>query len=109
MTGYATPGSGPHTGPATRNAPGGSDASAAVLPLEGSSTPMPALDAYAIRPCESAPATGVGVRDATGVELLAHAAKRSTPSAAIEARTSLPFMESRSLTGITRDRFRSLL
>src|SRR5436309_2418460 len=110
MTGYATPGSGPQTGPATRNAPGGSEASVAVLPFDGSSTPMPPFEAYAISPTARAPATGVGVCDATGAELLPpHAAMRSAPNAGIQARRSLPVMESRSLTGITPDRFRPLL
>src|SRR5476651_2659423 len=50
-TGYATPGAGPQTGPATRKAPpAGSGARIVALPVAGSSTPTPWSATYAINP-----------------------------------------------------------
>src|SRR5581483_3927201 len=109
MTGYARPGACAHTGPAMRNAPGGSVTIGAVLPVCGSRTPMPALDPYAMSPRDSAPATGDGVWEATGVVLVAHAPRTTAMTSASGARNNLPAMESGSLTWVTADGFRSLL
>src|SRR5438093_642473 len=73
-----SPGAGPQTGPATRNAPpAGSGATIVDFPLVGSSTPMPAAAANAINPwlmpgadADGEPAGGAPAR-------LLHAVSRS--------------------------------
>jgi hypothetical protein len=68
MTGYASPGAGPHTGPAILNAPPpGSGATAADLPVSGSTTEMLCPSTYAISPAARAPATGEGLCVPAGV------------------------------------------
>src|SRR5947209_17878992 len=75
MTWWSTPAAGPHTGPATRKAPGGKGATTVDLPVPGSSTPTPEPPTNAISPCASPPATGDGERCTAATLLgLPHAA-----------------------------------
>src|ERR671924_965339 len=83
MTGWLTPAAGAHTGPATRNAPGGSGATMVDLPVAVSRTPTPWSAAYAIRPCASPPATGDG--ECTGVPVPAPVQAVKIRTAAIAA------------------------
>src|SRR6266446_1927055 len=109
MTGYATSGAGPHTGPATRNAPPcGSGATTADLPVPGSMTPTPWLDTYAMRPSLSAPAIGDGLCCGALVEPLHAASTNAAISTSGRARSHLA-MSLRTLTRVTRPRFRALL
>src|SRR6266700_7080447 len=98
MTGYATPGAGPQTGPATLNAPApGRGATGVDFPVVGSITPTFPPPTYAIKPCVSAPATGDGLAT-TAVELLPHELRIRAAANEMEAGRSLWVMELRSLT-----------
>src|SRR5262245_36606640 len=75
MTGWVTPGAGPHTGPATVKAPGGSGETSVALPVAGSSTPMPLFVAYAISPCDRPVPACVGEGEDVALGLPLHAAR----------------------------------
>src|ERR1700694_2796527 len=97
-TGYARPGAGPHTGPATRNgAPGGSGARMVDLPVAGSTTPTPWSAMSPIKPWVRPAVSGVGDFTAAGPPLLQEAIKIATTDPKIrfrssEFRTKLPML-----------------
>src|SRR5690348_13488330 len=81
MTGCVTFGAGPHTGPPTLKAPGGSGATIVPLPVAGSRTPTPLSVTYAMRPWGMpAPAT-VGDGEIVAAGLPLQAATRRSASA----------------------------
>src|SRR3954465_10688411 len=110
MTGYGSPGAGPHTGPATLKAPpAGRGATTALLPVAGSMTPTLAVPTYAMRPCDSAPVTSEGLTT-TAAELLPHALSGRARRTGMEGRRSHWVMKLRSLsTRVSAERFRSPL
>ena len=61
----------------TRNAPGGTGATIADLPVAGSSTPTPASATNAISPCARAPSTGDGERCTEAAGALLQAVARA--------------------------------
>src|SRR5207248_4432857 len=105
MRGWFRLGAEAHTGPATRNAPGGSGATMVDLPVAGSSTPTPWSATYAIKPCVRPPVRGEG--EWAGAVVVPEHAARSRAAAEVAAILSIEQpMLSPSVTPMWRASFR---